>query len=102
MGTSRRYRLRNRAKTAVLLEDDDRVDLAFTQLAPTAEFGQLQEHANGLHRGTGLLNEADGGRGGPSGGQDVIDHQDARALRNRLGAQLHAGRAVLQGVVQAE
>ena len=53
------------------------VPFGMAKLAPTTEVGQLQEHADGLHRGTGLLDERDGGGGGPSGGQDVVDHEDA-------------------------
>ena len=58
-------------------EDDDRVNLALLKLTPATKVGQLQEHADGLHRGAGLLDEGDGGRGRPSGSQDVVDHQDA-------------------------
>ena len=38
------------------------------ELAATTEIGQLQKHADGFHRGTGLLNEGDGGGGRPTGG----------------------------------
>ena len=80
-------------------EDDHGVDAPVGQSLASAQARQLQQHAHGLDPRPGLLEQADGGRGGAAGGQDVVDDQDPLAGHDRLRAQLHAGRAVLQVVV---
>ena len=95
-------RAKRRRRPILVSEDDDRVDLTPLELAATAQIGQLQQHADGLHRGAGLLNEGDGGSGRPTGGQHVVDDQDPRTLGDGLGPQLHPSRAVLECVVHAD
>ncbi len=49
-------------------EDDDRIDFAPAQLLPITEVGHSSSMQMAFHRGTGLLDEGDGGSGSASRG----------------------------------
>ena len=59
---------------------------------------QLEHDLDRGDRGAGALDEQAGGLGRASGGEDVVDHEDALAVDERVGVHLDLGRAVLERV----
>src|SRR5579884_4506328 len=85
-----------------LLEADQRDVGPVAEQPAAAQRLQLDEERDAGHLPAQLLDERHRGRGGPAGGQQVVDDEDALTAPQRVGVDLQHALAVLQGVADAE
>src|SRR5687768_6268488 len=75
---------------------EQRQDVAFRELAAAVEEAELDDEREPGDLGPETLDQADGGGGGATGGEDVVDHQHPLVDGHRVAVQLQKARAVLQ------
>src|ERR671916_198034 len=71
-------------------------DLVGLELVAAGEVGQFYQEGDARDGAAGVLDELAHGAGGAAGGEEVVGHEDAGALRDGVGVGFQGVRAVLQ------